>query len=84
MIMLGCWLLMLTLDSTIDALADAGGHATNFLDTGGKATSETVKKSFEIILQDPRVKVVFVNIFGGLTRKCGTIYQSTVTVLRTS
>jgi succinyl-CoA synthetase alpha subunit len=53
--------------NTVDALADAGGEAANFLDTGGKATSETVKKSFEIILRDPRVKVVFVNIFGGLT-----------------
>ncbi|KAH8784063.1 succinyl-CoA synthetase-like protein [Hyaloscypha finlandica] len=53
--------------NTVDALADAGGEAANFLDTGGKATSETVKKSFEIILQDKRVKVIFVNIFGGLT-----------------
>lgn len=53
--------------NTVDALADAGGQAANFLDTGGKATSETVKKSFEIILRDERVKVVFVNIFGGLT-----------------
>lgn len=53
--------------NTVDALARAGGRAANFLDTGGKATSETVKKSFEIILRDPRVKVVFVNIFGGLT-----------------
>ena len=53
--------------NTVDALADAGGQAANFLDTGGKATSETVKKSFQIILQDPRVKVIFVNIFGGLT-----------------
>nr|POE47434.1 succinate--coa ligase [adp-forming] subunit alpha-1, mitochondrial [Quercus suber] len=53
--------------NTVDALRQHGGHATNFLDTGGKATSETVKKSFEIILQDPRVKVIFVNIFGGLT-----------------
>jgi succinyl-CoA synthetase alpha subunit len=53
--------------NTVDALALAGGRAANFLDTGGKATSETVKKSFEIILRDPRVKVVFVNIFGGLT-----------------
>lgn len=50
--------------NTVDALA---GHAANFLDTGGKATSETVKQSFEIILRDPRVRVVFVNIFGGLT-----------------
>ena len=53
--------------NTIDALADAGGKAANFLDTGGKATSETVKKSFQVILQDERVKVIFVNIFGGLT-----------------
>jgi succinyl-CoA synthetase alpha subunit len=53
--------------NTVDALAGAGGKAANFLDTGGKATSETVKKSFQIILQDPRVKAIFVNIFGGLT-----------------
>ncbi|KAK5675102.1 hypothetical protein LTS10_012176 [Elasticomyces elasticus] len=53
--------------NTLDALTLYSGHATNFLDTGGKATAATVKKSFELILQDPRVKVIFVNIFGGLT-----------------
>ncbi|KAF1810373.1 hypothetical protein P152DRAFT_460489 [Eremomyces bilateralis CBS 781.70] len=53
--------------NTVDALAARGGQATNFLDTGGKATSDTVKTSFELILRDERVKVVFVNIFGGLT-----------------
>lgn len=53
--------------NTVDALADHGGLAANFLDTGGKATAETVRKSFEIILRDERVKVIFVNIFGGLT-----------------
>ncbi|KAI0508493.1 succinyl-CoA synthetase-like protein [Xylaria bambusicola] len=53
--------------NTVDALAHAGGRAANFLDTGGKATSETVKKSFEVILKDPRVKCILVNIFGGLT-----------------
>lgn len=53
--------------NTVDALADHGGLAANFLDTGGKATSETVRRSFEIILADDRVRVVFVNIFGGLT-----------------
>jgi len=53
--------------NTVDALSDVVGKAANFLDTGGKATSETVKKSFQVILQDPRVKVIFVNIFGGLT-----------------
>jgi succinyl-CoA synthetase alpha subunit len=41
--------------------------SANFLDTGGKATSQTIKTSFKLILQDPRVSVVFVNIFGGLT-----------------
>lgn len=50
--------------NTVDALS---GNATNFLDTGGKAAAETVKQSFEVILQDPRVRVIFVNIFGGLT-----------------
>lgn len=39
----------------------------NFLDTGGKATSQTIKTSFKLILADPRVAVIFVNIFGGLT-----------------
>ncbi|KAI1209466.1 succinyl-CoA synthetase-like protein [Annulohypoxylon truncatum] len=54
--------------NTVDALAEVGGRAANFLDTGGKATSLTVKKSFEFILKDSRVKCIFVNIFGGLTR----------------
>lgn len=53
--------------NTVDALALHDGHAANFLDTGGKATADTVKQSFSLILTDPRVKVVFVNIFGGLT-----------------
>lgn len=53
--------------NTVDALGNHGGRAANFLDTGGKATSETVRRSFEIILKDDRVRVVFVNIFGGLT-----------------
>lgn len=53
--------------NTVDAIADLGGKCANFLDTGGKATSETVKSSFRIILKDPRVNTVFVNIFGGLT-----------------
>ncbi|EEH08294.1 succinyl-CoA ligase alpha-chain [Histoplasma capsulatum G186AR] len=53
--------------NTVDALTLHGGHCANFLDTGGKATSETVKSSFQIVLSDPRVKTIFVNIFGGLT-----------------
>ncbi|GAB7348481.1 hypothetical protein MBLNU459_g6890t1 [Dothideomycetes sp. NU459] len=60
--------------NTVDALSlpPHGGACANFLDTGGKATSETVKTSFELILRDHRVKVIFVNIFGGLT-DCGMI-----------
>lgn len=54
--------------NTIDALHDMGGLAANFLDTGGKATADTVRRSFEVVLRDPRVRVVLVNIFGGLTR----------------
>lgn len=54
--------------NTVDALADAGGLAANFLDTGGLATSETVSAALELILRDKRVKVMFVNIFGGLTK----------------
>jgi succinyl-CoA synthetase alpha subunit len=51
--------------------------AANFLDTGGKATSATIKTSFKLILSDPRVSVVFVNIFGGLTR-CDMIAEGIV------
>ncbi|KAL8828967.1 MAG: hypothetical protein Q9191_002291, partial [Dirinaria sp. TL-2023a] len=53
--------------NTNDVLTSMGGPCSNFLDTGGKATAETVKASFQIILQDPRVRTIFVNIFGGLT-----------------
>lgn len=53
--------------NAIDVLSDYGVRPTNFLDTGGKATSATVKKAFELLLNDTRVKVIFVNIFGGLT-----------------
>ena len=53
--------------NALDVMTEQGVYPTNFLDTGGKATSETIKKSFEVILKDSRVKVIFVNIFGGLT-----------------
>lgn len=54
--------------NTVDALTSRGGYCANFLDTGGKATSETIKTAFRLITSDERVKVLFVNIFGGLTR----------------
>lgn len=63
--------------NTIDALHSRGGRCANFLDTGGKATRESVKTSFCIILKDPRVKTIFVNIFGGLTR-CDMIAEGII------
>lgn len=63
--------------NTVDALTLHGGHCANFLDTGGKATSATVKSSFRIIASDPRVRAIFVNIFGGLTR-CDMIAEGII------
>jgi succinyl-CoA synthetase alpha subunit len=51
--------------------------AANFLDTGGKATASTISTSFKLILSDTRVSVVFVNIFGGLTR-CDMIAEGII------
>ncbi|KAJ5677147.1 uncharacterized protein N7477_002780 [Penicillium maclennaniae] len=67
--------------NTVDALTIHGGHCANFLDTGGKATSETVKSSFRIICSDPRVSAIFVNIFGGLTR-CDMIAEGIILAFR--
>jgi succinyl-CoA synthetase alpha subunit len=67
--------------NTVDALSIHGGHCANFLDTGGKATSEMVKSSFRIIRSDPRVKTIFVNIFGGLTR-CDMIAEGIIMAFR--
>lgn len=54
--------------NTVDALIQKRGKPANFLDTGGKATAATVKECFSILCGDARVKTIFVNIFGGLTR----------------
>lgn len=63
--------------NTVDALILKGGKPSNFLDTGGKATSTTVKECFKILCADPRVKTIFVNIFGGLT-KCDMIAKGII------
>jgi succinyl-CoA synthetase beta subunit len=54
--------------STMDIIKLNGGDPANFLDVGGVASAETVAKGFEIILEDPNVKAIFVNIFGGIVR----------------
>jgi succinyl-CoA synthetase beta subunit len=54
--------------STMDIIQYAGGSPANFLDVGGGANEEQVKHGFEIILSDPNVKAVLINIFGGIMR----------------
>ena len=53
---------------TMDAIRSAGGEAANFLDIGGGAQAELVKKSYELVVSDPKVRALFINIFGGITR----------------
>lgn len=54
--------------ATMDIIKYEGGQPANFLDVGGGANPQTVAKGFEIILKDPSVKAIFVNIFGGIVR----------------
>ena len=54
--------------STMDIIKHFGGEPANFLDVGGSATEEAVTKAFHIILSSPKVKAIFVNIFGGIMR----------------
>ena len=58
--------------ATMDIIKVVGAEPANFLDIGGGATVEMVKKGFEILMSDPGVKVVFINIFGGILR-CDTL-----------
>ncbi|EXM13136.1 hypothetical protein FOTG_18404 [Fusarium oxysporum f. sp. vasinfectum 25433] len=63
--------------ATNDAIAYHGGASANFLDAGGQATKNTIQKAFEIILRDTRVKVILVNIYGGII-KCDMIAESII------
>jgi len=63
--------------STMDIIKHYGGDPANFLDVGGGATAEKVTEAFKIILSDPNVKGIFVNIFGGIM-KCDVIAEGVV------
>ncbi|MCB1176577.1 MAG: ADP-forming succinate--CoA ligase subunit beta [Leptospiraceae bacterium] len=63
--------------ATMDVIKLAGAEPANFLDVGGGANVNTVKNGFEIILGDPNVKAIFVNIFGGIVR-CDRVAQGIV------
>jgi len=54
--------------ATMDIIKLSGGSPANFLDVGGGASAETVEAGFRIILKDPAVKAILINIFGGIVR----------------
>jgi succinyl-CoA synthetase beta subunit len=54
--------------STLDVVSQAGGRPANFLDVGGGASADSMATSLEVVLSDPEVRSVLVNIFGGITR----------------
>lgn len=63
--------------STMDTISYYGGHPANFLDVGGGANAEKVTAAFKIILSDPNVKGIFINIFGGIM-KCDVIAEGVI------
>ena len=63
--------------ATMDIIKLSGGNPANFLDVGGTADAERVEKAFRIILKDPNVEAILVNIFGGIVR-CDRVAQGVV------
>jgi succinyl-CoA synthetase beta subunit len=63
--------------ATMDMIQLNGGQPANFLDVGGTANAERVEKAFNIILKDPNVKAILVNIFGGIVR-CDRVAQGII------
>jgi len=67
--------------ATMDMIKLSGGEPANFLDVGGAASAETVEAGFRIILKDPAVKAILINIFGGIVR-CDRVAQGVVDAYR--
>ncbi|MGC1910726.1 MAG: ADP-forming succinate--CoA ligase subunit beta [Candidatus Acidiferrales bacterium] len=67
--------------ATMDIIKLSGGSPANFLDVGGGASEEQVKNAFRLLLSDPNVKAVFVNIFGGILR-CDVLASGVVNAAR--
>src|SRR5436853_3748488 len=63
--------------ATMDIIKLAGGEPANFLDVGGTANAQRVEQAFHIILKDPNVKAILINIFGGIVR-CDRVAQGVV------
>ncbi|HWC13796.1 MAG TPA: ADP-forming succinate--CoA ligase subunit beta [Actinomycetota bacterium] len=66
--------------STLDVVTDAGGSPANFLDVGGGANAEILSNSLQIIMENPDVKSVLINIFGGITR-CDLVAEGIIDAL---
>ncbi|MGD9570360.1 MAG: ADP-forming succinate--CoA ligase subunit beta [Thermoleophilia bacterium] len=66
--------------STLDVVALAGGRPANFLDAGGGSKADEVVAALEVLLSDPKVKALLVNIFGGITR-CDEVAEGLLTAL---
>lgn len=67
--------------ATMDIIQYAGGKPANFLDVGGSATAEKIAAGFQILVSDPNVKAILVNIFGGIMN-CATIAEGILTALK--
>jgi len=67
--------------ATMDIIKYAGGKPANFLDVGGSATAEKITEGFKILVSDPHVKAILVNIFGGIMN-CATIAEGILTALK--
>jgi succinyl-CoA synthetase beta subunit len=69
--------------TTMDLIQIVGGNPANFLDIGGGATAEKVSAGLRIVLSDPHVRAVLINIFGGITR-CDEVARGVLAALEAS
>lgn len=67
--------------ATMDIIKLYGGHPANFLDVGGGATAEKVTEAFKIMLRNPKLQAILVNIFGGIM-KCDVVAQGVTAAAR--
>ena len=67
--------------ATMDLICGYGGKPANFLDVGGGTSAEKITAAFELLMDDPRIKSIFVNIFGGIVR-CDLVAEGIVQALR--
>ena len=67
--------------ATMDIIKLAGGEPANFLDVGGGASAEQIENAFRILISDPNVKAVLINIFGGILR-CDRLAEGVIRAVR--